>query len=148
MKHTIPSVLLAALLPAGLPAQDLPSQLVPADSKCVCYVDLAGLIDFVGRDLIREGIARKVRAEAGVKLKADWLAQLTKDWGFDPLVDLQGATQRQVHDESIAEAGRHLLLARRHLGPEVIVGDRGSVSVEHVARRQEATVGMGHPEAF
>ncbi len=90
MKHTLQPLLLVAALTATASAQLPVRDLVPADSKFVFAFDLQATLDLLGRDLIRDGIVRRVRAEAGGHLKDDWDEVFVKEWGFDPFVDLKG----------------------------------------------------------
>lgn len=90
MRHAISSLLLAASFAATATAQLPVRDLVPADSKFVFAFDLQAALDLIGRDLIREGIVRKISSEADGRLKADWDAIFVKEWGFDPFTDLRG----------------------------------------------------------
>ncbi len=90
MRHALFSVFLAAGFAAPAPAQLPIRDLVPADSKFVFALDLQAALDLIGRDLIRDGIVRRVHAEAEGRLKADWDAIFAKEWGFDPFTDLRG----------------------------------------------------------
>ncbi|MEZ5966380.1 MAG: hypothetical protein R3F56_21270 [Planctomycetota bacterium] len=85
----IPLLTVAALL--GAPrAQDTLADLVPAGAKFACYVDLQAMLDFVGRDLVQAAVARLAEDEGDIRLKSDWNERLAKDWGIDPLRDIEG----------------------------------------------------------
>lgn len=90
MKHTLQPLLLVAALTATASAQLPVRDLVPADSKFVFAFDLQATLDLLGRDLIRDGIVRRARAEAGGHLKDNWDEVFVQEWGFDPFVDLKG----------------------------------------------------------
>lgn len=84
------SVLTLAVLPCTPRAQDSLADLVPATAKFVCYIDLQGVLDFVGHDVVRDAVARAANDQGGINLRSDWNARLAKEWGIDPLRDIQG----------------------------------------------------------
>jgi hypothetical protein len=85
---------LAALAAPAARAQDRSAaswaQLVPSDARFACYFDLQALFDFAGRDLVQAAIARKAGEDGPVRLRRDWNERMAKEWGLDPLRDLQG----------------------------------------------------------
>jgi len=85
-----PPLLLAALLLGAPRAQDSLADLVPAGAKFACYFDLQATLDFVGRDLVQDAVARLGDEQGGISLGADWNTSLAKEWGIDPLRDLEG----------------------------------------------------------
>lgn len=90
MKHSLQPLLLVAVLTATASAQLPVRDIVPADSKFVFAFDLQATLDLLGRDMIRDGIVRRAKAEAGGHLKDDWDEVFVKEWGFDPFTDLKG----------------------------------------------------------
>jgi hypothetical protein len=91
----MPRLQLAAFLTATLvtPAargQDALADLVPADAKFACYFDLQAMLEFVGRDLVRQAVVRKVELPDGARLRSDWNERMAREWGIDPLRDLKG----------------------------------------------------------
>lgn len=86
----VTSLLSLALLLGAPAAQESLADLVPANAKFAAYFDLQGLLDFVGRDLVQTAVSRMSAEEGGIKLRSDWNTRLAKEWGIDPLRDIEG----------------------------------------------------------
>ncbi len=88
--HCLRVLSLSALLAIAPRSQEGLAQLLPADAKFVCYIDLQAAIDLVGRDMLQAAIASKVGEQTEVRLRRDWSERVAKEWGIDPMRDLQG----------------------------------------------------------